>query len=221
MSQWHPSLARRKRDAPLAMATPAAPVAPPGGRVGRRRPPHGHAGGQAPGYQVPRENNIAFLVYTREQLSERIFGCRPCSYLWCQQVPLVKPVSSCRRCRTCYDPIPVEQEPIGKGKFHCQCGHVWTSPRAHRTFPQPCQECHQMVVARHIQPHPWDGQRPQRQGVRQSPRRHNCSACGGEGQCPLRWREPPPSVVHDCDGDTFTMLTGVSDFAPEASLHAA
>mmetsp|Transcript_15809 Transcript_15809/g.61778 ORF Transcript_15809/g.61778 Transcript_15809/m.61778 type:complete len:185 (-) Transcript_15809:1050-1604(-) len=128
----------------------------------------------------------------------RQFGCRPCGERsWWKEVPTMKPVSRCSKCRTRYDPVPVEQE-WGFGKFRCStCSNVWTNRSAKRSLPQKCRKCGTMVAADSIR------EPPRGPAVRRSTARHRCAGCR-TGACKHRFS---PSEVHDSTGSTISALS--------------
>ena len=120
-----------------------------------------------------------------EERERRYFYCKDCDHHWWTNVPKDRPVSQCRECKTDYDAIPYELQPL-LGKHTCSCGNTfvgWTS----EGVKSPCYKCRENIL-----PEEFLTPRPIR---RKTSNTHNCNVCNGNGNCPNK-RPVVPSRVH-------------------------
>ena len=80
----------------------------------------------------------------------RQFRCPTCFVFWWKTVPKHKPISTCRRCSLCLNPLS-QPEQFGIGRFTCQCNNVFFS-RCQGTDSRVCQECGRSVRRPYIHP---------------------------------------------------------------------
>ncbi|XP_076444110.1 shiftless antiviral inhibitor of ribosomal frameshifting protein-like [Babylonia areolata] len=85
-------------------------------------------------------------AYIQETLTQgleatiRLFSCQGCDNYWWRKVPVRKEVSTCKICKTKYDPVPRDQE-WGLAEYSCVCGNVfWGSGWMNHT-QSPCYNC--------------------------------------------------------------------------------
>ncbi|XP_046559979.1 shiftless antiviral inhibitor of ribosomal frameshifting protein homolog [Haliotis rubra] len=71
----------------------------------------------------------------------RQFGCGPCDNFWWQKVPSRKEVSSCKKCKIKYDPVPRGHE-WGWAEFKCPCGNEFNGFGQIGHTGSPCFKCH-------------------------------------------------------------------------------
>ncbi|XP_067666881.1 shiftless antiviral inhibitor of ribosomal frameshifting protein homolog [Haliotis asinina] len=70
----------------------------------------------------------------------RLFGCGPCDNFWWQKVPARKEVSSCKKCKIKYDPVPRGHE-WGWAEFKCPCGNEFNGFGQIGQTGSPCFKC--------------------------------------------------------------------------------
>ncbi|XP_071095706.1 shiftless antiviral inhibitor of ribosomal frameshifting protein homolog [Haliotis cracherodii] len=81
----------------------------------------------------------------------RQFGCGPCDNFWWQKVPSRKEVSSCKKCKVKYDPVPRGHE-WGWAEFKCPCGNEFGGFGQMGETGSPCFKCQRMSFPLKIQP---------------------------------------------------------------------
>lgn len=143
-----------------------------------------------------------------EERERRYFTCVQCKRQWWEEVPMYKPVSQCRKCKTDYDAIPCELEPK-IGKHTCPCGNEftgWTSEGVR----SPCYECGSNILPEELlKPRPIK---------RKTDHTHNCNMCHGKGNCPNK-QPVVASREHERTESTVSMANTVDDKGLKSRVH--
>ncbi|KAL8586237.1 hypothetical protein ACOMHN_021502 [Nucella lapillus] len=81
----------------------------------------------------------------------RLFSCQTCDNYWWRKVPLRKEVSTCKICKTKYDPVPRDQE-WGLAEYSCVCGNVFRGSGWMNHTQSPCYNCCSLTCPTRIVP---------------------------------------------------------------------
>ncbi|XP_060062755.1 shiftless antiviral inhibitor of ribosomal frameshifting protein homolog [Ylistrum balloti] len=139
--------------------------------------------------EVKKDEDMVRSVSKGLTTAMRQFACEPCDQVWWSSVPINKPVSKCKLCRSKYDPIPKEMM-WGWAIFKCECGKEFSGFGQMGVTRSECYRCGKSPYPSTIRP-------PNRRRTPKSKQKHKCDAPDCPG-CGYKGNDTENDMVKKC-----------------------